>query len=321
MSEIYSRRVLVSHEEDIDGLASAALLLRVYRDSDVILTNYHRGKWMYAIRKIRALCSVSKNLQIFITDLNLKTWMIEELDKALKRCYEKKVIWIDHHVWDEESIEIIKKLSYVEVYGDREHTATELVASFIGLKDEVTELLTELSRDSDYGLFRNPLTEPLTDLIRYLVYVARRKSRLVKLVKRFSRGVVWDSYADFTWGIAVEYKRRVLEEARKSLIETSINNCRVLFIFANPMLSSGVILNTLDRQYDIAFTIYTNGSITIARSRDQRIIDCSLIARRLGGGGHRHIAGAQVNPRLARDREEIIKHIVSIARDFIPRCR
>ncbi|MEM4484910.1 MAG: hypothetical protein QW366_04130 [Sulfolobales archaeon] len=312
---------VISHEEDIDGLASATLLLRFYRESSIILTNYHKMKWVHAVRKVHDLCRSYKNLELFISDLNLKPWMLEKLDKGLEECSEKKVYWIDHHVWDEESLRLVEKLGYVKTYGDREHTSTELVARFLGVHDEVVEILSELSRDSDYGLFKNPLTEPLTDLIRYIVYIMKRKSKLLKIVRKFSRGIIWDSSMDFTWESAIRYKARALEKARENLFQTEIKGCKILFIFSDPILSSKILLERIGAgiEYDIAFTIYSNGSITI--SRKNNLIDCSSIARRLGGGGHMYIAGAQISSRIVRDRDRVLREILSKIQEAIPRCR
>lgn len=307
--------VSVSHEEDIDGLASASVLIRSVIVDRIFLTNYHVDKWRYVSREISDLCERYGDLEIYITDLNLSTEMINTLDNALRRC-SKHVYWIDHHKWSIESIELTDSLGYFTRYGDKNFTATENLARYLGVsEDPVVKLLSELSRDSDFGYMRHVLTQPLTNIIRYTVYVSRNKFLLKRLVKKFSRGVLWDQEINDVWVEASRYIEKALSKAldSKRIIE---DRKRILFIYSEPVLSSKIILSSIsDLDYDLAVVVYSNGSVTISRNRDD--IDCSLLARALGGGGHEHIAGAQIKKSLAKDFNESIKMILERIKDLL----
>jgi oligoribonuclease NrnB/cAMP/cGMP phosphodiesterase (DHH superfamily) len=306
----------VSHEEDIDGIGSAAILLRVLGVRNIVLTNYHREKWYYAVKKIRGYCESLGNITIYITDLNLKKWMINSLDHGLSNCV-KKIYWIDHHLWDKESDELTDKLGYYVKYNDAKHTASENLAEFLGVKeDPVVDLIKILSRDSDFGIMQHFLTEPLTDLIRYLVYIKKSKALLKKLVRKISRGVFWDYETELLWRNAYKMKREVVENTLRNYIYKEVDDRKIYFFFTEPVTSSYSLLKSFGEKHDLAIVIFSNGSITIVRGRDRDDIDCSEIARRLGGGGHRHIAGVQVRRRMIIEKDLLLQRIINVLREY-----
>ena len=313
--------ISVSHEEDIDGIASSSIILRFIGFDYLFLTNYHLSKWRYFTERVKKLCSEfrgkSINVRIYITDLNLKPFMIRSLDNSLSNCPLKKVYWIDHHKWDSESIDLVNSLGYFTAYGDKNFSATENLVNYLNVsEDPVASVLAYLSRDSDFGLMKHILTQPLTNVIRYIVYVSKNKLLLKKLVKKFSRGVLWDPEINSIWINSIEYIDNALEETLRSIRFVEINNKRILFASANPVLSSKLVLgNISDAKFDLAVMIYTNGSVTISRGRND--IDCSVIAKAMGGGGHEHIAGAQIDPRIARDFNKAIAMIAEKIRYYI----
>lgn len=286
---------IVSHEEDIDGIGSAAIAIRATKSRCVYLVGYFEDKWLSLGRRLRAMCGKRSSLSIVISDLNPSMKIVEILDKSLDGCDNKKITWIDHHVWREDVLSKIRNLGYIEIYIDRSRTASENTSSFFGLDgDPVVKPIKNLSRDTDYGFFKHPLSEPLTDVIRYTLYSENTSEYLLKLALKFSRGVVWDYDLEARWVKAREKKLEAIENARKNSVYTSLKGYRVFISIADPMLSSRIILRETGAEgYDIAFVAYTNGSITISRGRND--INCAEIASRLGGGGHPHIAGAQID--------------------------
>ncbi|MGC9147938.1 MAG: hypothetical protein ACP5GI_00620 [Sulfolobales archaeon] len=313
--------ISVSHEEDIDGIASASIILRFLGVDYLFLTNYHFNKWRYFVETVKRLCyrfgKESTRVKMYITDLNLKPFMIRSLDNNLSNCSLKEVYWIDHHKWDSESIDLVNSLNYFIIYGDKNFSATENLVNYLNVsKDPVANILAYLSRDSDFGLMKHVLTQPLTNVIRYIVYISRNKLFLKKLVKKFSRGILWDHEINSIWKNSVEYINKALEETLRSIRIIEVNNRKILYTLSSPALSSKLILgNIYNVKFDLAVIIYTNGSVTISRGRND--IDCSVIARALGGGGHEHIAGAQISPKIARDLNKAINMITEKIRYYI----
>lgn len=286
---------VVSHEEDIDGIGSAAIAVRATRSRCIYLVGYFEDKWYSLGKRLRTVCGRRGSLSLVISDLNPSIKIVEILDRSLDGCDDKRIIWIDHHVWKEEVLSKVRSLGYIETYIDRSRTASENISSFFGLDgDPVVKPIKDLSRDTDYGFFKHPLSEPLTDVIRYTLYSESNPKYLLKLALKFSKGVVWDYDLEAQWLKAREKKLEAIEKAKKNTVYTSLKGYRVLVSIADPMLSSRIVLREIGAGgYDIAFVAYTNGSITISRGRND--IDCAEIASRLGGGGHPHIAGAQID--------------------------
>ncbi|MEM4971344.1 MAG: DHHA1 domain-containing protein [Sulfolobales archaeon] len=310
-SEKFSRDLcVVSHEEDIDGIGSAAVAIKSMKVRCVYLTGYFKDEWLLLSRKIAGRCRDKRSIELLITDLNPNVEMIETLDRSLAKCEDKRVIWIDHHVWSEEALSKARALGYIETHINRSMTATENVIHYFGLEKMIDiSVIAYLSRDTDYGLFSHPLSEPLTDVIRYSLYRKGDKRFLIKLARKFSKGIIWDHEIDGVWAEAKREKEKILEDLRRGVVVRDIKGYKTLFLISDPMISSKIAIREAGvKGYDIAFVIYRNGAVTIARGSEN--INCAEIAMRLGGGGHPHIAGAQIDRKVVEaGLEEIIKYI------------
>lgn len=289
---------IVSHEEDIDGIGAAAIAIRGTGSRRIYLVGYRVERWETLAKIFRRGCRSENSAEILISDLNPGRRHLEILAGALWECPHKKVIWIDHHVWREEVLSLAKDLGFIEVRIDRSRTSTENVASFLDLEgDYVVKPLLEISRDTDYGLFRHPLSEPLTDTIRYSLYAENDRDFLRGLAIKFSKGVLWDHEIDSRWAAAMERKRKALEEVRTGYREAVIGGYKALVVISDPVVSSRIVLREIvEKGYDVAFVVYRNGAVTISRGSGN--VNCAEIAWKLGGGGHAHIAGAEIDPVL-----------------------
>ena len=102
-----TKRILsLTHEQDVDGLFSSAILKNAFPDTLVFLTNYGHKNMQRAAAIIKFNVSRSrKNGTIVITDLGIDD--IEDIkpieDAAVDaRNYGWDFVWLDHHVWSEE---------------------------------------------------------------------------------------------------------------------------------------------------------------------------------------------------------------------------
>lgn len=310
MSSPSSRVYIVSHEEDIDGIGSAAIAMRGTGSRRLYLVGYRVDPWVDLGRVLRRGCR-SGSIEIIISDLNPGRRHIEILAESLRSCPSKRIIWIDHHIWRDESLSLVESLGYVETHIDRSRTSAENMASFLRIGDEAVKPLLDLSRDTDYGLFKHPLSEPLTDTIRYSLYTEGDRAFLRRLAHKFSRGVLWDYEIDAKWISAIERKKKALEDVRSSVREAVIGGYRALIAISDPMLSSRIVLREIGRTgYDVAFVVYRSGSVTISRGSSS--VNCAEIAWRLGGGGHPHIAGAEIDSSvISRGVEAVIEYLRS----------
>lgn len=301
---------IVSHEEDIDGIGAAAVAVKATGSRRVYLLGYREEGWEALARILRSNCRSENSAKILISDLNPGRRHLEILVDALLDCPDKKVVWVDHHVWREETLSIARELRYIDTRIDRSRTSAENMAALLGLDgDEALKPLLEMSRDTDYGFFRHPLSEPLTDTIRYSLYGENDREFLKKLVFKFSKGIFWDYEINSRWAAAVERKRKALEEIRGGYREAVIGGYRALVVISDPVLSSKIVLREIAREgYDVAFVVYRNGAVTIARRSGD--VNCAEIAWRLGGGGHAHIAGAEIDPVLvSRGIDKVVEYL------------
>ncbi|MEM1610671.1 MAG: hypothetical protein QXQ57_03365 [Sulfolobales archaeon] len=309
--EKFSRDLcVVSHEEDIDGIGSAAVAIKGMKIRCIYLTGYFRDEWLLLGRKIDGRCRYKRSIELLITDLNPNVEMIETLDRSLAKCEDKRVIWIDHHVWSEEALSRARALGYIETHINRSMTATENVIHYLGLEKMIDiRVIAYLSRDTDYGIFSHPLSEPLTDVIRYSLYKKGDKRFLIKLARKFSKGIIWDHEIDSIWAEAKREKEKIIEDLRRNTVIRDIKGYKALFLISDPMISSKIAIREAGvKGYDIAFIVYRNGAVTIARGSEN--INCAEIAMRFGGGGHPHIAGAQIDRKLVEaGLEEVIRYI------------
>src|SRR5215216_353019 len=95
--------LIFSHEQDVDGLFSAAVLKMVYPQSEVILTNYGFQNMMAVKNKILSFTQSHNLGTIIISDIgiNYESYLpvYEALSTSKQRGFSN--IWIDHHVWPE----------------------------------------------------------------------------------------------------------------------------------------------------------------------------------------------------------------------------
>ncbi|GAY25736.1 hypothetical protein ATG_09390 [Desulfurococcaceae archaeon AG1] len=303
---------IVSHEEDVDGIGSAAIALRNTGSRRLYLVGYDLSAWADLGRLLRKGCRSNGSIEILISDLNPGKRHIEILAESLVGCPSKKISWVDHHVWRDEVLSFAERLGYIDLYIDRSRTATENMARFFNVEsDPALKPLLELSRDTDYGLFRHPLSEPLTDTIRYSLYAEGDKAFLKRLALKFSKGVFWDYEVDSKWALAIERKRKAIEDIRNNSREVVIGGYKALVIISDPVVGSRIAVRESGRRgYDLAFVVYKNGAVIIARGSEN--INCAEIAWKLGGGGHPHVAGAQIDPGVvSRGFEAVVEYLRS----------
>jgi oligoribonuclease NrnB/cAMP/cGMP phosphodiesterase (DHH superfamily) len=102
-----NKRILsLTHEQDVDGLFSAAILKNTFPDTLVFLTNYGHKNMQRAATIIKSnVARSSKKGTIIISDLGIDGAQHIDLmkDAAIEaRNYGWDFVWIDHHVWSEE---------------------------------------------------------------------------------------------------------------------------------------------------------------------------------------------------------------------------
>jgi oligoribonuclease NrnB/cAMP/cGMP phosphodiesterase (DHH superfamily) len=278
--------VVVSHTKDLDGLAAAAIAQREYPGSRVLLIDYSPEYVDWLEDKL----GETSDEKVIVADIGCNKASIgrwAELLKSLKsrRC---EILWFDHHVWDNDCLTQVRPYVAEIVHSVTGRCAAEIVWEKIGNRSDLVEKrLSVLAHDSDFNLWKEPMSVALSQLISYYNHIGgdeglERKKRLVDLL---SVGIFWTYYMDEELAVY----RVLLEEEKKKLISSArvktINGYRVVVAFRGAY-SGTEAANLLFSEVggDIAILVSSNGTLSIRSWRDD--VNTKAIGEAFNGGGH-----------------------------------
>lgn len=158
--------LVLSHREDIDGIASAALVKLKYGvpDSNIFYSDYTERMLRSVYNGIARLNPISPTL--FITDLNANDHLIPVLRDimTLVRRRGGKVIWIDHHPWSTKCTAALVPLCASVIAGESRMCATELIMRRLKMHGPFLTRLAMLVRCSDFDI--RPRSRKDAELVR-----------------------------------------------------------------------------------------------------------------------------------------------------------
>ena len=100
----------ISHDKDVDGLASAAIVWRYAKtknlDFKAILTDYG------SFEQVFSAIAKKRDTLIIITDLGMDDTIIDIVQKGLTKAISQgcRIVWLDHHQWSDNAIKMILSL-------------------------------------------------------------------------------------------------------------------------------------------------------------------------------------------------------------------
>ena len=293
-----NKRILsLTHEQDVDGLFSAAILKNTFPDTLVFLTNYGHKNMQRAATIIKSnVARSSKKGTIIISDLGIDGAQHIDLikDAAIEaRNYGWDFVWIDHHVWSEE---IKKKVgsfaSLILPCNDMKCTA-ELVYEKFAKNRRTCERIAKFAHTVDFRLPAVDRLPPLSELISYYRSLPNSYQKLQSIVNKASKGIFWDDdlQEDFEYHY-LPIKGSALTSAMKSLKIYDIYNHKVAItesprIISKSILSEKIFIEKPEISLIILFA--PDGKVSI-RKNSRSDIKCDVIGRRLNGGGHDYAA-------------------------------
>ncbi len=284
---------IISHW-DLDGIVSAALVVK----HAVARKHYHITKRLSTITALPRFTQEFLRIQtfdptytyLFILDLNpLKNsyTMIKDHLKTIVS-YGIRVYWIDHHSWRREYIDELKDLGAV-IYIDTAKVTAEIVADLFKLDDRLSRTLVDLARDDDLFLNRMDITIYWRRVLRWFDWKVRYKA-----LDSFVRGEIWPNWARGLYGQIHGIYERLLE---KTLANTVVKEYSGLTIAISQSVDQRIHpgeiqLKLIDSGIyaDLYVIVYPN-----AVSLRSDSIDVSLVAKKLGGGGHPNASGIPIN--------------------------
>ncbi|RLF12498.1 MAG: Fis family transcriptional regulator [Thermoprotei archaeon] len=276
-AKLTHKKTCLSHSGDADGIICAALFLRRIRGVVVLAEPYEvqGGSWLNTFK------------WDYVLDLP---------------CPPKAAVFIDHHKTNKPSP------SVVEVYHDPKapSAASLAVKAFKLEEDPVASRLVELANECDTA---NIVSEEAWDL-NDAVKGSSRGDR-VKLAKLLSQmGVEALKLPEVRKWIAKnrEKRERTRQVADKIPVEDSI----FIELDSEEDISPRNLMITLEKRGAKVTCVVSkrNGKYKVhLGSREDSGVDCSEIASKIGGGGHKYAAGATVE-----DLRKALKVIASLLR-------
>lgn len=243
--------------------------------------------------KVREL--VDDNTMLVVVDVNRPS--ITEMPELLKTI--KTIVVLDHH---RQSSEIIDNavLYYVEPYAS---SACEMVAEIVQyIADDIK--LKQIEADAMYaGIvidtnnFSNQAGVRTFEAAAFLRRHGADSSRVRKLFREK----------------LVDYKAKAQAIHNAEIFESfAISECPTDNIESPTVVgaqAANELLDIIGVKASIVLTLYNNIIYVSARSIDE--VNVQVMMEKLGGGGHRNIAGAQLNNMTVEEAKMEIKNLIS----------
>ena len=107
----------ISHDKDVDGLASAAIVWRYAKtkglDFKATLTDYG------SFEQVFSAIAKQRDTLIIVTDLGMDDTIVDVVQEGLTRAISQgcRVVWLDHHQWSDNAVKMILSLGNKPVRG------------------------------------------------------------------------------------------------------------------------------------------------------------------------------------------------------------
>ena len=289
--------LVISHEDDIDGLGGVILGYLAFKDIDYMLIH---------VKEQTEIVDFIKNSnyeKVFITDLGLEDKIADEINEL-----GMNILHFDHH---ETNVYASKyAFSTVEIQRNGISTCgTELFYLYLKennlLKDNA--LIKRFVEDTraydtwDWVKNNNVEANDLNKLFG-IVGIDTYISKMVDKLRNNNKDI-FDETDKYLIELNTQEENKLIELSDKSLIIKEKDELKFGIVFGNKFLS--IIGNTLcNRHPELDYMLLIDPLEMKVSLRSVRI-DVSKVAESYGGGGHKYAAGFSLN-------EEIFKSLLKI---------
>lgn len=325
------KNILVfSHEQDVDGLLSAAVLRMVYPRSEVVLTNYGFQNMLALKKKILSFTQSRNSGMIIISDIGINNESYSLVHEALNTSKQRGFsnIWIDHHVWPEGMKEKFSPICEMVLQSQTQmgsnglkKCATELCIERFAPPSGYAKTLGCIAHRTDFPeSIKFPLP-PLTGLISYYLGKKELNHKLYSIIlDNVTRGILWDTEMQEDM---IEASRIIDESIMRSINSMVIKKFNIRpppgsiekvgevkagIAKADSFVSRSLLLGKIIDEYeiDLGIAYRQDGKLSIRRRHDigeKRLqIDCSKVAAAFHqGGGHPGAAGGFLRTNIEQD--------------------
>ncbi len=278
------KKVIITHK-DVDGIASGAIVLRTIGDARIRFASPR------SIARVLSHIPES-NGEIYMLDIAVNSSTLHEIAKELSRLKKsgRKIVWIDHHPWPREAIELLGK--YVdELIVKPSPSAASLVKEIFAPDDPICEKIAEIGDDADTGKYEMNLSNEC-------YWVARDPGRRVYLLKTLAEGNFGDERIKEWAKEQKEKDQKILEKMISEAVEIRFTKSgkKYAFIDLRPKGGPGTaIARELARKKGIDFSLVLyscDGGFGLYRGKGE--VRLKGICERYRGGGHEYACGGRL---------------------------
>lgn len=289
--------LVISHEDDIDGLGGVILGYLAFKDIDYMLIH---------VKEQTEIVDFIKNSnyeKVFITDLGLEDKIADEINEL-----GMNILHFDHH---ETNVYASKyAFSTVEIQRNGISTCgTELFYLYLKennlLKDNalIKRFVEDTRAYDNWDWVKNNNVEAndlnkLFGIVGIDTYISKMVDKL-----RNNNKDIFDETDKYLIELNTQEENKLIELSDKSLIIREKDGLKFGIVFGDKFLS--IIGNTLcNRHPELDYMLLIDPLEKKVSLRSVRI-DVSKVAESYGGGGHKYAAGFSLN-------EEIFKSLLKI---------
>ena len=285
--------VSLTHEHDLDGLGSQAIIQRYFnlssenRNNEI---NYDFADYTNFVEKInKALSTDPFPSQLIISDIGFNE-SFKDIFSVFKSAEKRgcQISWFDHHIVGESIKEELRAL--IHLYkNDTEKCAAEIVKEYYMKNDPIASKIAEFARDTDFGTNKYRLASDLQSIISYNrgAQNDQNKHEIVRLLSQ-------DDFHNSWFIEQLKSLKKWLEDESASALNHAMVFPMELFgeiVISWAKIGGGRITRVLKQKYSDAkafIGIDTRNNDIIIHSD---FINCREFAREFEGGGHEARAG------------------------------
>jgi len=285
--------VSITHEHDLDGIGSQAIIKRHLDLSTEIPqteTIFKFASYVDFVEKIKAILDTDKiPSQLIISDIGFND-SFEELFSYFETAKTRgcKISWFDHHIVDDW---IKKKLrSLIHTYlNDPERCAAEIVKDYYLPNDVISNNIAKYARDTDFRTQLFEIASNFQSIISFNrgAHNDHNKRRIVKLLSQGDFENKW-------YTSQLESLKQWLEEESSFALEHAIIISLESFgdvVISWAKLGGGKITKVVRQKFPRAKAFIGIDSRYNEIIIHSDFLNCREFAWEFGGGGHKERAG------------------------------
>jgi single-stranded-DNA-specific exonuclease len=318
--------VCISHKEDVDGIASAALLKAAFGNVSVILVDY--ANIISTLERINLETSSSpdsiknsrgkKMAKIFICDLGLnkknEQRFMDILSKSISRGYD--VTYIDHHDLSEHISECLIEMGVSLIHSIRECTSVQVYskfkrrlkpdAAFYAAAGALTDYLENGPRGSSLiSKFDRQFLMLESSVLSYMISANQHDNKFLGTIVDSLSTMKYPHEIEGGFSIAEKYAKKIvhgMNAIKKLIVETK----EVAYMQGSAELAAAATVNFVlgasDRHVAMVYKLKDDINSYVISIRGSKGCKVHLgrlindISSKIGGsgGGHDKAAGAVI---------------------------